>query len=103
MARPSPEALIDITDKNTWQMLEVLPATGVYAVVYDGGPINLRVRNALTDGGYKYRRVSFPSPAAAIRHAMMLNEKFGCNRFSAVQLVPGDPVEPRQKGRRRAS
>ena len=56
MSRPKPEILLSYTDPKTYKREEVLRADAIWAVFYDGQPINLRNSNSLVDyPGPKYR------------------------------------------------
>ena len=55
MSRPKPTVLLQHSNKTTYKMDEVLAAEGIWAVFYDGKPINLKssslVANCLTPSG----------------------------------------------------
>ena len=42
MSRPKPTVLLTISNKDTYKQEEVLAAEGIWAVFYDGKPINLK-------------------------------------------------------------
>jgi hypothetical protein len=42
MSRPKPTVLLTISNKETYKQEEVLAAEGIWAVFYDGKPINLK-------------------------------------------------------------
>ena len=42
MSRPKPIVLLTISNKETYKQEEVLAAEGIWAVFYDGKPINLK-------------------------------------------------------------
>ena len=42
MSRPKPTVLLQHSNKTTFKMDEVLAAEGIWAVFYDGNPINLK-------------------------------------------------------------
>jgi hypothetical protein len=73
----------------------VLASEGVWAVFYEGGPINLKTSNMLTQyPGPKYKKVSFSNPGHAINLAKKLNTQFKTEKFSVVLLRSGDTVYP---------
>ena len=47
MSRPKPRILSEKTDRQTYRSEQVLAAEGIYAVFYDGTPINLKAANLL--------------------------------------------------------
>ena len=48
MARPKPTIILDYTDK-TYKSEQVLQADAIYAVFYQGNPINLRYHFQIVD------------------------------------------------------
>lgn len=93
MSRPKPKILADITDKKTYQSEQVLAADGIWAVFYDGKPINLKTTNLLVQyPGPKYKKVSFSNSGHAINLARKLNQQFRSNKFSVVLLTQGQTV-----------
>ena len=95
MSRPKPNVLIEHTDKHTYKTEQVLASEGVWAVFYEGSPINLKTSNMLTQyPGPKYKKVSFSNPGHAINLAKKLNTQFKTEKFSVVLLRSGDIVYP---------
>ena len=95
MSRPRPRVLIEITDRKTYRSEQVLAAEGVWAVFYDGAPINLRNLNTLHQyPGAKYKKVSFANPGHARNLARKLNAQFRTDRFTVVLLQQGTRVYP---------
>jgi len=95
MSRPKPQILIEHTDKSTYKSDQVLASEGIWAVFYDGQPINLRNQNILVQyPGPKYRKVSFSNPGHAINLAKKLNKQFKTDAFSVVLLNAGEQVYP---------
>ena len=45
MARPKPELILEHVDKKTFKSEQILKASAIYAVYFQGQPINLRVSN----------------------------------------------------------
>jgi hypothetical protein len=95
MSRPKPQVVAEITNRQTYKTEQVLAAAGIYAVFYDGSPINLKTANLLVQyPGPKYKKVSFSNPGHAINLAKKLNNQFRTDKFSVVLLKSGDTVYP---------
>ena len=95
MSRPRPKVLIEITDKQTYKSQQVLAADGIYAVFFQGAPINFKTSNLLVQyPGPKYKKVSFSNPGHAINLAKKLNTQFRTNDFSVVLLKQGEQLYP---------
>lgn len=95
MSRPKPQVVAEITNRQTYKTEQVLAAAGIYAVFYDGAPINLKTANLLVQyPGPKYKKVSFSNPGHAINLAKKLNNQFRTDKFSVVLLKSGDTVYP---------
>lgn len=95
MSRPRPRILAEITDKHTYRSEQVLAAEGIWAVFYQGAPINLRNLHTLQQyPGAKYKKVSFANPGHAINLCRKLNSQFRTDSFTVVLLKHGDIVYP---------
>ena len=95
MSRPKPEVLVEVTNKQTYKSEQVLAAAGIWAVFFDGKPINLKTSNLLVQyPGPKYKKVSFSNPGHAINLARKLNTQFKTDKFSVVVLTQGDRIFP---------
>ena len=98
MSRPKPQVLVELTDRNTYRTQQVLAAEGIWAVFFDGRPINLKAANMLVSyPGPKYRKVSFSNSGHAINLAKKLNAQFKSDKFSVVLLKSGDQIYPDAK------
>lgn len=98
MSRPKPKILAEITDRQTYRTEQVLAATGIYAVFYDGAPINLKTANMLVQyPGPKYKKVSFSNSGHAINLARKLNHQFRTDKFSVVLLREGAVIYSGEK------
>ena len=53
MSRPKPTVLLQHSNKSTFKMDEVLAAEGIWAVFYDGKPINLKSSSLVHTMSYK--------------------------------------------------
>lgn len=93
MSRPKPSILLDYTDPKTYKSEQVLEADAIYAVFYQGKPINLRSLNSLINyPGPKYKKVSFSNPGHAFNLAEKLNKLFKTDRFEVFELTKGRPI-----------
>lgn len=94
MSRPKPKILLENTDPTTYKSEQVLDAEGIYAVFYQGKPINLRSLNKLVDyPGPKYRKVSFSNPGHAHNLADKLNTMFKTDQFEVYLLTNGTIIK----------
>ena len=94
MSRPKPIVILQHSDKATYKVDEVLSAEAVWAVFYDGKPINLKNSSLVTNyPGPKYKKVSFSNPGHAINLAKKLNARYNTDRFSVVKLDQGEQIK----------
>jgi hypothetical protein len=94
VSRPKPTVLLDFTDPKTYKSQQVLKAEAVYAVFYDGKPINLRSLNTLLDyPGPKYVRCAFQNRGHAFNLAEKLNKLFKTTKFEVFALTAGAKIE----------
>lgn len=95
MSRPKPVVLVELTNKQTYKTEQVLASEGVWAVFFDGQPINLKTSNLLVQyPGPKYKKVSFSNPGHAINLAKKLNSQFRTDKFTVMLLKQGDQIYP---------
>ena len=95
MSRPKPNVLLEHVNKSSYKSDQILSSEGIWAVYYDGQPINLKTQNILVAyPGPKYKKVSFSNPGHAINLAKKLNTLFKCDKFSVVLLKAGDQIYP---------
>ena len=60
MSRPKPTVILQNSNKETYKLDEVLAAEGIWAVFYEGKPINLKTSSLVANyPGPKYKKVSF--------------------------------------------
>ena len=90
MSRPKPTVILQHSDKTTYKVDEVLSAEAVWAVFYDGKPINLKNSSLVTNyPGPKYKKVSFSNPGHAKNLAKKLNKMFNDTKFEVYKLTSG--------------
>jgi hypothetical protein len=95
MSRPKPKILAEITNRSTYKTEQVLAAEGIWAVFFDGSPINLKTSNLLVQyPGPKYKKVSFSNVGHARNLARKLNTQFKTDKFTVVLLTQGEQVFP---------
>jgi len=93
MSRPKPKVILDYTDPKTYKAEQILEAEAIYAVFYDGKPINLRSINSLLNyPAAKYKKVSFSNPGHAFNLAEKLNKLFKTDKFKVYELTGGKPI-----------
>ena len=93
MSRPKPKILLRHTDKKTHKTEEILEAGAIFAVYFQGRPINLRTRHKLINyPGPKYKRTAFSSPGHAHNLADKMNDKYNTDEFTVVELLEGSVV-----------
>ena len=93
MSRPKPKVLLSKTDRATFKTEEVLESTAIWAVFFDGKPINLKTSTmASVHTGPKYKKVSFSNPGHALNLAKKLNSTFGSDKFQVYQLSTGKKI-----------
>ena len=93
MSRPKPTVILENLDKATYKCDQVLASEGIWAVYYDGRPVNLKTQNMLVSyPGPKYRKVSFSNPGHAISLAKKLNSQFRTDKFTVVLLNQGSVI-----------
>jgi hypothetical protein len=93
MSRPKPAILLSRIDPKTFKAEQVLKAIAIYAVFFDGQPINLRSIHTTIDLGPKYKKVSFSNPGHAHNLAEKLNRLFKTDRFAVYQLDQGTRID----------
>lgn len=93
MSRPKPKVLLEITSKKTYKTEQVLEADAIWAVFYQGKPVNLKTTSIVAHQlGPKYKKVSFSNSGHAINLAEKLNKMFNCEDFSVFKLTTGEQI-----------
>ena len=91
MSRPKPTVILQSSNKETYKLDEVLAADGIWAVFYDGKPINLKSSSLVANyPGPKYKKVSFSNPGHAENLVKKLNTQHKTDKFSVYLLKSGD-------------
>lgn len=95
MSRPKPTVLIEHVNKTNYKADQVLASEGIWAVHFEGKPINLKTHNILVSyPGPKYKKVSFSNSGHAINLCKKLNVLFKTDKFTVVLLKEGDRIYP---------
>jgi len=93
VSRPKPKVLLEVTNKKTYKTEQVLEADAIWAVFYQGKPINLKTTSIIAQQlGPKYKKVSFSNSGHAINLAEKLNKQFDTSEFAVFKLVTGDEL-----------
>lgn len=93
MSRPKPKILFEFVDKD-YKAEQVLESDAIYAVCYQGQPINLRTLNVMIEyPGPKYKKCSFSNPGHAFNLAERLNKMFKTNSFEVHKMMIGPSVK----------
>ena len=94
MSRTQPKVLLELVDKVTYKCDQIVEASGIWAVFYDGQPINLKSQHYLdNEATPKYKKTSFSNPGHAINLAKKLNLTFGTTDFEVYKLTTGTVVK----------
>lgn len=91
MARPKPTIILENVNPKNYKAEQILEADAIYAVFYQGKPINLRTLNHLISyPGPKYKKVSFSNSGHAFNLAERLNKQFKTSDFAVHKLTAGE-------------
>ena len=96
MSRPKPRILLSHTNPKTYITEQVLRVRTIYAVCYEGQPINLKaVHSLISDQTPKYRRTCFPeSPGHAHNLAQKLNTLYKTDKFEVWEFTSENKLPP---------
>lgn len=95
MSRTQPKVVLEIVDKTSYKCDQIVEAAGIWAVFYDGSPINLKSQHYLdSEAVPKYKKTSFSNPGHARNLCRKLNAQFKSDKFSVVFLTNGTKVYP---------
>lgn len=90
MARPKPTIVLEHVNPKNYKAEQVLDAEAIYAVFYQGKPVNLRTLSHLISyPGPKYKKVSFSNSGHAFNLAERLNKLFKTTDFEVYKLTQG--------------
>lgn len=91
MARPKPTIIMENVNPKNYKAEQILEADAIYAVFYQGKPINLRTLSHLVSyPGPKYKKVSFSNSGHAFNLAERLNKMFKTTDFAVFKLMSGE-------------
>lgn len=94
VSRPKPEIVLSYTDPKTYKSEQVLKADAIYAVFFNGFPINLRSLNSLVNyPGPKYKRGIFVNKAHSFNLAEKLNKLFKTDKFEVYKMTAGEQIK----------
>jgi hypothetical protein len=94
MSRPKPNILLEVTNKKTFKSEQVLEAEAIWAVFFEGKPINLKTSSIVAQQiGPKYKKVSFSNSGHAFNLAEKLNKMFSTDRFAVYKLTTGEQIK----------
>jgi hypothetical protein len=94
MSRPKPKVLLEITNKKNYKTEQVLEADAIWAVFYQGKPVNLKTTSLVAQQlGPKYKKVSFSNSGHAHNLAEKLNKLFQCEDFGVYKLTTGELIK----------
>ena len=95
MSRTQPKVLLELVDKVTYKCDQIVEASGIWAVFYDGQPINLKSQHYLAnEAAPKYKKTSFSNPGHARNLCRKLNSLFKTDKFTVVFMNSGSQVYP---------
>jgi hypothetical protein len=95
MSRTQPKVILELVDKDTYKCDQIVEAAGIWAVFYDGHPINLKAQHAYdSESVPKYKKTSFSNPGHARNLCRKLNAQFKSDKFSVVFMNHGTKVYP---------
>ena len=82
-------------DKVSYKCEQVIESDGIWAVCFDGQPINLKSSHYLANESVpKYKKTSFSNPGHARNLCRKLNNLFKTTKFSVLFMNTGRQVYP---------
>lgn len=95
MSRTQPKVILEHVDKETYKCDQIVEASGIWAVFYEGQPINLKSQHYLAnEAAPKYKKTSFSNPGHARNLCRKLNALFKTDKFTVVFMNSGRTVYP---------
>lgn len=93
--RTQAKVILEHVDKTTYKCDQIVEASGIWAVFYDGQPINLKSQHYLAnEAAPKYKKTSFSNPGHARNLCRKLNAQFKTDKFTVVLMNTGRQVYP---------
>jgi hypothetical protein len=95
MARTQTKILAEMVNKSTYKCDQIVEAAGIWAVVFEGQPINLKTSHYLNNETTpKYKKTSFSNPGHARNLCRKLNLQFKTTKFTVIFMNSGTTVYP---------
>ena len=95
MSRTQPKVLLELVDKVTYKCDQIVEASGIWAVVFEVQPINLKSQHYLdNEATPKYKKTSFSNPGHARNLCRKLNSQFKTDKFTVIFMNTGTTVYP---------
>ena len=95
MSRTQTRIILEHVDKDTYKCDQIVEASGIWAVFYEGQPINLKSSHYLAnEAAPKYKKTSFSNPGHARNLCRKLNALFKTDKFTVVFMNTGRQVYP---------
>lgn len=95
MSRIQPKVLLEYVDKKTYKSDQIVEASGIWAVFYEGQPFNLKSQHFLDNRSTpKYKKTSFSNPGHARNLCRKLNNQFKTDKFTVHFMNHGSRVYP---------
>jgi hypothetical protein len=93
MARPKPVILLENINPKNYKAEQILEADAIYAVFYQGKPINIRTLSHLISyPGPKYKKCAFGNSGHCFNLAERLNKMFKTSDFQVYKLTTGTVI-----------
>ena len=94
MSRPKPTVLLEHCADHT-RLLQVCLADAVYAVCYQGRPIQVKIWADINSNysGPKYAKTMFANSGHAFNMADKFNTQFDTTDFTVVLMTPGRTIK----------
>lgn len=95
MSRTPSKVILELVDKKSYRVDQIVEASGIWAVYYNDQPFNLKNQHYLDSSVVpKYKKTSFSNPGHARNLCRKLNKQFSTDKFSVVFLTQGTKVYP---------
>jgi hypothetical protein len=95
VSRTPSKVILELVDKKTYRVDQIVEASGIWAVYYNDQPFNLKNQHYLDSNAVpKYKKTSFSNPGHARNLCRKLNKQFSTDKFSVMFLTQGTKVYP---------